>query len=125
MEIVKRRGTQEGACTEGLIIAAQTQSLRTNVVKAKIDRNTSDATCRVCRQSEETLDHIVNWCSNFALKEYKRRLDCVARALHRDLCRVYDIQTTQKWFEHQPEGVVEKENVKILWDFNIQTDNEI
>ena len=111
--------------TEGLIMAAQTQSLRTNAVKAKIDKSTSDATCRVCKQAEETVDHIVSGCSKFAQKEYKRRHDCVARALHWDLCRMYDIQTAQKWYEHQPEGVVEKENVKILWDFNIQTDNEI
>ena len=111
--------------TEGLIMAAQTPSLRTNVVKAKIDKSTSDATCRVCKQSEETVDHIVSGCSKFPQKEYKRRHDCVARALHWDLCRVYDIQTTQKWYEHQPEGVLEKENVKILWDFNIKTDNEI
>ena len=111
--------------TEGLIMAAQTQSLRTNAVKAKIDKSTSDATCRVCKQAEETVDHIVSGCSKFAQKEYKRRHDCVARALHWDLCRMYDIQTAQKWYEHQPEGVVEKENVKILWDFKIQTDNEI
>ena len=106
-------------------MAAQTQSLRTNVVKAKIDKSTSDATCRVCEQSEETVDHIVSGCSKFAQKEYKRRHHCLARALHWDICRVYDIQTTQKWYEHQPEGVVEKGNVKILWDFSIQTDNEI
>ena len=111
--------------TEGLIMAAQTQSLRTNAVKAKIDKSTSDATCRVCKQAEETVDHIVSGCSKFAQKEYKRRHDCVARALHWDLCRMYDIQTAQKSYEHQPEGVVEKENVKTLWDFNIQTDNEI
>ena len=28
-----------------------------------------------------------------------------------------------KWYEHQPESVVENENCKILWDFNIQTDH--
>ena len=108
-------------------MAAQTQSLRTNVLKAKIDKSTSDATCRVCKQAEETVDHIVSGCSKFAQKEYKRRHDCVddMTALHWDLCRMYDIQTAQKWYEHQPEGVVEKENVKILWDFNVQTDNEI
>ena len=106
-------------------MAAQTQSLRTNVVKAKIDKSTSDATYRVCKQSEETVAHIVSGCSKFAQKEYKRRHDCVARALHWDLCRVYDIQTTQKWYEHQPEGVLKKENVKILWDFNIHADEEI
>ena len=111
--------------TDGLIMAAQTQSLRTNVVKAKIDKSTSDATCRVCKQAEETVDHILNGCSRFAQKDYKRRHDCVARALHWDLCRMYDIQTAPKWYEHPPQGVVEKENVKILWDFNVQTDNEI
>ena len=30
-----------------------------------------------------------------------------------------------KWYEHQPESVVENENCKILWDFNIQTDHVI
>ena len=34
-------------------------------------------------------------------------------------------QTTQKWYEHQPKGVVETDSAKILWDFNVQTDNEI
>ena len=111
--------------TEGLIMAAQTQSLRTNVVKAKIDKSNSDATCRVCKQSEERVDHVASGCSKYAHKEYKRRHDCVACELHWDLCRVYDIQITQKWYEHQPEEVVEKENVKILWDFDIQTVNEI
>ena len=81
--------------TEGLIMAAQTQSLRTNVLKAKIDKSTSDATCRVCKQAEETVDHIVGGCSKFAQNEYKRRHDCVARALNWDLCGMYDIQTAQ------------------------------
>ena len=111
--------------TEGLIMAAQTQSLRTNALKARIDKSTSDAMCRVCRQSEETVDHIVSGCSKLAQKDYKRRHDCVARALHWDLCQKHKIETTQKWYEHQPKGVVETDTAKILWDFNMQTDNEL
>ena len=30
-----------------------------------------------------------------------------------------------KWYEHVPEAVIENEKVKILWDFNIQTDHQI
>ena len=34
--------------TEGLLMAAQTQSLRTDAVKAKIDRSQKDSLCRIC-----------------------------------------------------------------------------
>ena len=111
--------------TEALIMAAQAQSLRTNVWKARIDTSTSDAMCRVCRQSEETVDHIVSGCSKLAQKEYKRRHDRVVRALLWALCQKHEIQISQKWYEHEPKGVVEIDNAKILWDFNLQTDNEI
>ena len=29
------------------------------------------------------------------------------------------------WYEHEPESVVENENLKILWDFTIQCDHTI
>ena len=111
--------------TEGLIMAAQTQSLRTNTIKTMIDKTQEDPKCRMCKQKEETVSHIVSECPKLAQKEYKRRHDCVAKALHWDLCRLYDIDCGNKWYEHQPEGVLETSDVKILWDFNIQTDNEI
>ena len=81
--------------------------------------------CRACIQSEDTVNHIINGCSKFAQKEYKRRYDCVARALHWDLCQIHEIQTTKKWHEHNPKGVVETDNAKVLLDFTEQTDNAI
>ena len=33
--------------------------------------------------------------------------------------------SSSKWFEHQPDSVIETEQVKILWDFTIQTDKTI
>ena len=77
------------------------------------------------RTNKETVDHIVSGCSKLAQKEYKRRHDCVARPLHGDLCQKHEIQTSQKWYEHQPKGVVETDSAKILWNSNLQTDNEI
>ena len=29
---------------------------------------------------------------------------------------------SEKWYEHTPEGAVENEEIKILWDINIQCD---
>ena len=31
----------------------------------------------------------------------------------------------EKWYEHQPEGVLENEKCKILWDMTIQCDHDI
>ena len=68
--------------TEGLIMAAQTQSLRTNTIKANIDKTQGDSKCRMCKQKEETVSHIVSECPKLAQRENKRRHDCVAKALH-------------------------------------------
>ena len=54
--------------TESLIVAAQNQSIRTKLVKAKIDKIHGDSLCRVCRKVDETIDDIVSVCSKFAWK---------------------------------------------------------
>ena len=35
------------------------------------------------------------------------------------------MKRNEKWYEHAPEGVLENEEVKILWDVMIQCDREI
>ena len=37
----------------------------------------------------------------------------------------YNLKRSEKWYEHAPGGVVENEEVKILWDVIIQCDREI
>ena len=49
--------------TESLIVAAQNQSIRTNQVKAKIDKSLGDSLSRMCRKVDESIDHIVSGCS--------------------------------------------------------------
>ena len=61
--------------TESLIVAAQNQSIRTNLVKAKIDKSQGDSLCRICRKVDESIDQIVSGCSKLAQKEYQRRHD--------------------------------------------------
>ena len=68
--------------TESLIVAAQNQSIRTNLVKAKIDKSQGDSLCRMCRKVDESIDHIVSGCSKLAQKEYKRRHDNLGNTVH-------------------------------------------
>ena len=58
--------------TKSLIVAAQNQSIRTNLVKEKIDKDQGDSICRLSRKVDENTDHIVSDCSKSAQKEYNR-----------------------------------------------------
>ena len=111
--------------TEALIIAAQDQAIRTNYIKAKIDKSQTDAKCRMCRDKNETVSHILSGCSKLAQKEYKKRHDNVARAIHWDLSGKCGFDRNDKWYNHVPESVLENENYKLLWDFSIRTDHNI
>ena len=57
--------------TESLIVAAQNQSIGTNLVKAKIEKSQGDSLFRVCRKVDGSMDHIVSGCSKLQQKEYK------------------------------------------------------
>ena len=43
--------------TESLIVAAQNQNIRTNLVKGKIDKSQRDSLCRVCRKVDESISY--------------------------------------------------------------------
>ena len=49
----------------------------------------------------------------------------MASIAHWKLCGLYQLERAEKWYEHQPNGVFESDEVKILWDFNIQCDSLI
>ena len=111
--------------TKTLIVAAQNHSIRTNLVKAKIDKSQRDSLCRVCRKVDESIDHIVSGCSKLAQKEYKRRHDNLGKIVNWKLSRKCNFEAGDKWYEHESESFLENEDYKILWDFSIQTDHVI
>ena len=73
--------------TESLIVAAQNQSVRTNLVKARIDKSQGDSLCRMCRKVDESIDNIVSSCNKLVQKEYKRRHDNLEKIVHWKLAR--------------------------------------
>ncbi|XP_062829348.1 zinc finger protein with KRAB and SCAN domains 5 isoform X3 [Anolis carolinensis] len=108
--------------TEGLIFAAQEQAIRTNAIKAKIEKSADDPKCRLCKEADETIDHILSCCKKIAQTDYKQRHNYVAQMIHWNLCLKYHLPAAKNWWDHKPAKVLENEHAKILWDFRIQTD---
>ena len=111
--------------TESLQIAAQDNAVRTNHIKARIDKTQQNSKCRLCGDRDETINHIISECSKLAQKEYKARHNWVGKVIHREICKKFKFDHTSKWYMHKPAHVLENNTHKLLWDFNIQTDHLI
>ena len=111
--------------TESHLIAAQDNAIRTNHIKARIDKTQQKSKCRLCGDRDETINHIISECSKLAQREYKARNDWVGKVIHWEMCKKFKFDHTNKWYMHNPAPVLENDSHKPLWDFNIQTDHLI
>ena len=94
---------------------AQNQSIRTSLVKAKNNKSQGDSLCRVCRKVVESIDHIVSSCIKLEQKEYKRRHDNLGKIVHWKLTRRCNFEARDKWYEHEPESVLEMKIVEFQY----------
>ena len=105
--------------TEGFILAAQEQALRTRWVRATIDGVADvDPMCRVCGQYQETVTHLVGGCGELAKKQYVKRHDGMGKRVHWELCRKYGIECARKWYDHVPSSICSTKDgdIEIYWD---------
>ena len=79
----------------------------------------------MCRKVHESINHIDSGCSKPVQKTYKRRDDNLGKIVHWKFARKCNFEGADKWYEHEPESVLENEDYKILQDFSIQTDHVI
>ena len=108
---------------ESLIVPAQNQTIRKNLVKAKIDKSQGDSLLRASRKVDESIDHIVSGCSKLAQKGYKRWHDNLGIIVYWKLAKKCNFDAGDKWYEHEPESVLENEDYKNFWEFHIQADH--
>ena len=111
--------------TEGFIMAAQEQALRTKWVKSTIDKvEGEDGKCRVCGEWFETVKHIVSGCGQLAKKQYMIRHDKMGLRIHWELCRKYGIDCSSKWYNHVPSAVCSnpEDTIELHWDHTILID---
>ena len=106
-------------------MAAQNNAIRTNHIKARIDKTQQNSKYRPCCDRDKTINHIISECSKLALKEYKARNDWVDKVIHWEMCKKFKFDHTNKWYMHNPAPVLENDTHKLLWVFDTQTDHLI
>ena len=114
--------------TEATIVAAQEQAIRTNAIKQRIDKTAVSGLCRMCGKANETISHILTECEVLAGKEYRGRHDDVARILHWSICKKYGLENSVVSYRHEiteENKIVENDDVKVLWDFFVQTSRKL
>ena len=101
-------------------------SANSGMKNSKRSNNTQqNCKCRLCRDRDETINHIISECSKLAQKKYKTRHDWVGKVIHWEMCKKFKFDHTNKWYMHNPATVLENGIHKLLWDFDIQTDHLI
>jgi hypothetical protein len=73
--------------TESTIVLAQDQAISTNY-KKKIVKERIESRCRLCKEYEETTDHLTSGCPILAKNEYVIRHDKVCTRLHYSICKI-------------------------------------
>ena len=111
--------------TEPLLIVAQNNAVRTNHIKARIDKTQQNSKCSLCSDRDETINHIISECSKLAQKEYKTRHNWVGKVIHWEMCKKFKFDHTNKWYMHNQAPVLENDTHKLLSDFDIQRDHLI
>ena len=108
--------------TESLLIAAQNNAIRTNHIKARIDKSQQNSKCRLGGGQNETSNHIISECLKLA---QKTRHDWMGKVIQWEMWKKLRFDHTNKWYMHNPAAVLENDTHKLLWDFDIQTDHLI
>ena len=95
--------------TESLLIVAQNNAMRTNHIKAIIDKTQQMSICMLCVDRDEKINHIISEWSKLAQKEYKTRHDWVGKVIHWELWSKFEFDHTNKWYMHNPESILANE----------------
>ena len=75
------RGDLKGEL-ESEITAAQDQTLQTKYYVTKILQTETDSKCRLCKQFDKTMEHIISACPMLIKEQYIKRHDTVCAQLH-------------------------------------------
>ena len=98
---------------ESLLIAVQDNAIRTNHIKARIDKTQQNSKCRLCGDRDEMINH-KSECSKLAQKKYKARHDWVGGVINWEMCKKFQFDHTNKWYMHNPAPVLENDTHKLL-----------
>ena len=68
---------------------------------------------------------MISECNKLVQKEYKTRHDWVEKGIHWNMSKKSKFDHTNKWCVHNIAPILENATHKLLWDFDIHTDQQI
>ena len=82
--------------------------MRTNHIKARIDKTQQNSKCSLHGARDETINHIISECRTLAQKEYKTRHNWVGKVIHWEMCKKFKFDHTNKCYMNNPALILEK-----------------
>ena len=67
--------------------AAQSNAIRTNYIKARIDKTQQNSECGLCNDRDDMINHMISERSKLAQKGYKTRHVLLDEMIHWELCK--------------------------------------
>ena len=105
---------------ERMILAAQDQGLTTRATLHVLYPET-DPQCRFCRDAPETAAHLLSHCSILLQQDqYTTRHNRVCNIIHWNILKQYNINVSEKYWEHLPKSFESTAEVDIYYDKPIQ-----
>lgn len=98
-----------------------TRAYQRHVMKADVNDR-----CRLCRTQLETVQHITGGCTVLAPKDYLARHDNVGKVVHQALARDLGLLPEETpYYKCRPPQVLQKGQLRLLWDSVIVTDRSV
>ena len=99
--------------TKSYIIGAQELATITKYHEKHILKNSSDDRCRICKNSQETVFHILGACDSLAKREYFSRHNNICKYLHYKISQHYNLNVGKNWYHHEPEDVTINDKLNV------------
>jgi hypothetical protein len=111
--------------TESLIVTAQDHALSTNYFKREVLKEETEGKCQLCKEYEETIDHLTSGYPILVKNENIIRRDKICTYLHYSICREFGIEVPDNWYSYVPKPICKHEVIMVLRNQDVQTDKEV
>lgn len=100
------------------VLAAQEGCLLTKT-HPSYTKHSTDTSCRACRSTAETIEHVISSCPKWLPNLYVDRHDSAARNIYYKICQKYGLSAPHYTQKVLP--VQENDSVKLYWNQPVQT----
>ena len=126
MSLSWNKSSKLKATTESTICAIQEQAITTKYIEKNIHKTSNTDTCRLCKIHKETIHHIISGCPTIAPTKYLERHDNVAKYIFIEAAKQLNLNfNNTNWYNYNPPPILENNEMKLLWNYNIQTDHQL